>query len=160
MRSFIPSIWSGDYPSVADPLSSFRRDMQEMFGSLERRLPYLSGDGAMATFPIMDMSETKDAVELSAELPGVTDKDVSVTLDRDRLIISGEKKKEIERKDQNWHYLERNFGSFHRTIPLNFEPDANAVDARFEKGVLHVTVKKPAKIAAKAKTIPVRSGAN
>jgi len=160
MRSFIPSIWSGDYPSVTDPLSSFRRDMQEMFGSLERRLPYLSGDGAMATFPIMDMSETKDAVELSAELPGVTDKDVSVTLDRDRLIISGEKKKEIERKDQNWHYLERNFGSFHRTIPLDFEPDAHAVDARFEKGVLHVTVKKPAEIAAKAKTIPVRSGAN
>ena len=160
MRSFIPSIWSGDYPSVADPLSSFRRDMQEMFGSLERRLPYLSGDGAMSTFPIMDMSETKDAVELLAELPGVTDKDVSVTLDRDRLIISGEKKKEIERKDQNWHYLERNFGSFQRTIPLDFEPDANAVDARFEKGVLHVTVKKPAEIAAKAKTIPVRSGAN
>ena len=160
MRSFIPSIWSGDYPSVTDPLSSFRRDMQEMFGSLERRLPYLAGDGAMAGFPVMDMSETKDKVELTAELPGVTDKDVSVTLDRDRLIIAGEKKKEIEQKDQNWHYLERNFGAFQRTIPLSFEPEANAVDARFEKGVLHVTVKKPAEIAAKAKTIPVRSGAN
>jgi HSP20 family protein len=160
MRTLLPSLWSGDFQSVADPLSSFRRDMQEMFGSLERRLPYLSGDGAMASFPTMDMSETKDSVELMAELPGVSDKDVSVTLDRDRLIISGEKKKEIERKDQNWHYLERNFGSFHRTIPLNFEPDANAVDARFEKGILHVTVKKPAEIAAKAKTIPVRTGGN
>lgn len=160
MRSLIPSLWSNDFASVSDPLSSFRRDMQEMFGSLERRLPYLAGDGVMASFPVMDMSETKTTVELSAELPGVADKDVSVTLDRDRLIISGEKKKEIEHKDQNWHYLERNFGSFHRTIPLSFEPEANAVDARFEKGVLHVTVKKPAEIAAKAKTIPVRTGGN
>jgi HSP20 family protein len=80
-------------------------------------------------------------------------------LDRDRLIISGEKKKESEQKGKDFYVMERSFGSFHRTVPLDFEPDSKAIDAHFEKGVLKVSIKKPDEIMAKAKQIPVRPSA-
>ena len=160
MRSLLPSIWGGDIVGLNDPFARLRRDMQDMFGSLERRFPQISGDGFRNAMPAIDIAETKDAIEVACELPGVTDKDISVTLDRDRLVISGEKKKETEQKDKNWHVSERSYGAFQRVIPLDFEPKSDAVEARFEKGILHVTVRKPAEMMAKAKEIPVKSMPN
>jgi len=157
MRSLIPSFWGNDTPNLRDPFQSLRSEMSDMMGYLERRFPTPRNHGATIGLPVIDIAETKDALEVSAELPGVSEKDVSVTLDRDRLTISGEKKQESEQKGKDLYVVERSYGSFHRVIPLDFMPDSQAVDAEFQKGILKVSVKKPADITAKAKTIPVRS---
>jgi len=98
-----------------------------------------SGAGA----PAINVAETKDAFEVTAELPGVDEKDIKVSLDDNQLVISGEKKAESKKEEKDWHVEERSYGSFYRSISLPFEPEDGAVDAHFNKGVLHLTIKKP-----------------
>ncbi len=160
MRSLVPSLLSHDLPSFRDPFQGLRREMQDMIGYMDRRLPMTGSDGSEMTLPVLDIAEAKDTLEVSAELPGVSERDVSVTLDRDRLIIAGEKKKETEQKGKDFYVMERSFGAFNRVVPLDFEPDSKTIDAHFEKGVLKVSIKKPAEIVAKAKQIPVRPSAD
>ena len=160
MRSLIPSFLTNDYQAIRDPFQSLRREMQDMMGYIDRRLPTNWNNGSELALPVIDLAETKDTLEVSAELPGVSDKDISVMLDRDRLIISGEKKRETEQKGKDFYLTERSFGAFQRIIPLDFEPDSKAVEAHFEKGVLKVNVKKPAEIAVKKQQIPVHTSAN
>jgi HSP20 family protein len=92
--------------------------------------------------PAINVAETKDAFEVTAELPGVDEKDIDVSLDGDRLVISGEKKAESTTEEKDWHVEERSLGSFYRSISLPFEPENGALDAYFDKGVLHLTIKK------------------
>jgi HSP20 family protein len=134
--------------------------MQDMMGYIDRRLPAMGTNGSEMTLPVIDIAETKDSIEVTAELPGVAEKEISVTLDRDRLVISGEKKRESEQKGKNFYTMERSYGSFHRVIPLDFEPDSKAIDAQFDKGVLKLSIKKPAELTVKTQQIPVRSAAS
>ena len=157
MRSLIPSLWTNNRSPQFDPFQSLRRGMQDMFGMIERRLPDTEPNGHFMAMPRLDLAETKDSVEVSAELPGVSEKDISVSLEGNRLIISGEKKKEEEQKGKDYFVSERSYGAFSRSIPLEFEPASDAIDARFEKGVLRITVKKPAEIRSKSREIPVKS---
>lgn len=158
MRSLIPSFWPSNPSPSFDPFQSLRRDMQDMFGMIERRLPPGEANGTLLSIPSIDLAETKEMIEITAELPGVSEKDISVSLERNRLILSGEKKKEEEQKGKDYYVSERSFGAFTRNIPLDFEPDQHAVDAKFDHGVLKIQIKKPAEIRAKAKEIPVKSG--
>ena len=86
----------------------------------DRNLPSLN---VGAGVPTIDVAETADAIEVSAELPGVDEKDIKVSLDGNRLVISGEKKKEETKKDEkDWHVEERSYGSFYRSMSLPFKP--------------------------------------
>lgn len=156
MRSLIPSFWSNNHTARFDPFSSLRRDMQDMFGMIERRLPQTNGNGTDLVLPSIDLCESPDHIEIAAELPGMAEKDISVTLEGQRLTISGNKKKEMEEKDKDYYLSERSFGAFSRTLPLDFEPDARDIDARFDKGVLTVKIKKPASLKAEVTAIPVK----
>ena len=93
---------------------------------------------------------------VSVELPGLEDKDVNVSLSRDGLTISGEKRQEKEEKRRNYYRAERSYGSFKRSIPLPCEVDAGKVDAVFRKGVLTVTLPKALKAQAR-KRITVKT---
>jgi HSP20 family protein len=108
--------------------------------------------------PKIDIAETKDAIDLTAELPGVGEKDVDVTLADGMLTIRGEKKTERDErnKDKNWHVVERSYGSFSRAIPLPFDPDPAKVEAMFDKGVLHIHLPKPAEMAKKQQKIEIK----
>ena len=88
---------------------------------------------------------------MTAELPGVDDKDLDVTLANGMLTVRGEKRTERHEqdKDKNWQVLERSYGSFSRTFPLPFDPDPAKVEAKFDKGVLRVRLPKPAEVAQK-----------
>jgi HSP20 family protein len=101
--------------------------------------------------------ETDKEIEITAELPGLEEKDVQVNLADNVLTIRGEKKAEKEEKEKNYHMIERSYGSFSRSIELPAGIDPNAVKATIDKGVLKVTVPKPA--AAVAKKIDVKSAA-
>jgi HSP20 family protein len=76
-------------------------------------------------------------------------------LSNGRLTIKGEKKQEKEEKKKDYHFVERSYGSFARSIGLPFEADPNKVQAKFDKGVLTVTVPKPPEVKAKEKKIPI-----
>jgi HSP20 family protein len=110
--------------------------------------------------PRIDVSETKDALEVTAELPGIDEKDVEVTLSEGMLTIRGEKKTERDEQDasKNWHVTERSYGAFSRSIALPFEPDAEKVEAKFEKGVLRVKLPKPPEVAKKQQKIEIQKG--
>lgn len=92
--------------------------------------------------PQVDVTENDAEVQVTAELPGLDEKDVQVTLDENLLTIAGEKKAEHEEKQKNYHLMERSYGAFQRAIPLPAGVDAKKVKATFKKGVLHITLPK------------------
>jgi HSP20 family protein len=152
----VPGLWSSNQDLISDPFKSLRREMEDMFRAFDRNLPSPSiGAGA----PAIDVAETNDAFEVTAELPGVEEKDIKVSVDGNRLVISGEKKQETKKDEKDWHVEERGFGSFYRSMSLPFKPDEGAVEAYFDKGVLHLNIKKPSEIAKSAKTIEIKPGA-
>ncbi len=106
--------------------------------------------------PRVDVIETDKEVKVSAELPGLSEKDVEVSLSHDVLTIKGEKKSEEEHKEHNSYRLERVYGSFQRSIPLPCEVDEDKVEAVFKNGVLTITLPKVAE-AQFRKQIPVKS---
>jgi HSP20 family protein len=142
--------------NVADPFAAIRRELDSFFADYNRDFPALAEVGAR--IPALNIAETKDAVEISTELPGVDEKDINVSIDGNRLVISGEKKQESDRTDKEWRLVERSYGAFHRAIALPFEPKEAAIDAHFDKGVLHVKVNKPAEVAKEKKTIEIKAG--
>jgi HSP20 family protein len=152
-RSYLPSFFGRD----DDPFGSLFREVQKTFEDFSRRSP-LAGLGSDVLAPRIDIAESKDAIDLTAELPGVDEKDVDVTLADGVLTIRGEKKAERDEKDKdkNWHVVERSYGSFSRTISLPFDPDSAKVEAKFEKGVLHIHLPKPAEVAKKQQKIEVK----
>lgn len=98
--------------------------------------------GAKEGFPVVNVSETDKELRVDAELPGLEAKDVDVSLEGDALVIKGEKKFEEEKKKDNFHRIERSYGTFTRTVPLPCTVDAKGITAKFEKGVLHVVLPK------------------
>jgi HSP20 family protein len=141
-----------------DPFVTFRREMDRMFDDF-------FGSGAMrpaaagwqAITPAVDIDETDKEMVVTAELPGVSDKDVEVSLAGDILTIKGEKKAEHEEKNGNATYMERRFGSFSRSLRLPFEVADEKVDARFKDGVLTIRLPKPAELQRSVRRIEVKA---
>jgi HSP20 family protein len=152
----LPSLWAQSDRLMSDPFRSFRREMEDAFRAFSRGQPSVN---IGASTPAINVAEATDAIEVTVELPGVEEKDIKVSVDANRLIISGEKKEESKRDEKDWHVEERSYGSFYRSMSLPFSPDDKAIDAHLDKGVLHVSVKKPAETAKAAKTIEIKSGA-
>ena len=150
----LPRLWT--MSQELDPFRVMRREMENAFRTLDQR-PSSSGIGAGA--PAISVAETNDAFEVTAELAGVDEKDIKVSLDDNQLVISGEKKAESTKEEKNWHVEERSYGSFYRSMLLPFKPEDGAVEAHFDKGVLHLTIKKPAKAVKTTRTIDIKTGA-
>jgi HSP20 family protein len=158
-RSEVPANRTGS--AVTDPFGALHREMDRLFEDFSRGQPWRSlwGDGAgMALRPVVDIDEGDDGtLTVTAELPGIDDKDIEVQVDDSMLTIRGEKRVEREEKKQNRHVSERSYGAFARRIALPFEADPDTVTARFDKGVLTVTVPRPPEAKAKARRIDVTS---
>lgn len=108
--------------------------------------------------PRIDVKETDREVQVTAELPGMDENDVSVSLEEDALLIRGEKKDEHEEKTAHTFHLERSFGSFQRVIPLPSTVEAAKTRAVFKKGILRVILPKAAGERAKIRKIEVKTG--
>lgn len=106
--------------------------------------------------PRVDVVEDEKEFRVTAELPGMDEKDIDITLDREVLTIRGEKSSEINEEKGQYRRIERSFGSFERQIPLGMEVDANKVDAEFKQGLLTITLPKPAEAVSRAKKIAVK----
>ncbi|MDH3687912.1 MAG: Hsp20/alpha crystallin family protein [Gammaproteobacteria bacterium] len=106
--------------------------------------------------PRMDMTETDKTYEITAELPGLDEKDLDVSLSDDVLTIKGEKREEREKSDKDYHLKERRYGNFRRTFRLPEDVDTSKVDADFSKGLLKVVAHKSKQAKKKGRNIPVR----
>jgi len=158
MRSLIPSFGSRE-PAKSDPFTQLQHEVDRLFSEFSRGVPAMrwpfAGDGALS--PTIDVSETDKALEVTAELPGVEEKDIDVTLSDGLLTIKAEKKAEKETKEKTYHLVERSYGAFRRTLSVPFDADPNKVEAQFEKGVLKVTLPKPPEVAKKARSIKIKA---
>jgi HSP20 family protein len=161
----LPSLWRwGRDPGelarsrdLWDPFAGFRRDLERLFEDLPRDLGWGAPLAAGGPAPRLDVSETDSGIRIEAELPGVDAKDVELVLSERRLTIKGEKKQDREEKKQDFHLVERSYGSFARSIALPFEVEPSQVQARFANGVLTVTLPKPPEVKAKEQKIPISS---
>ena len=93
--------------------------------------------------PQMDLVEADDHFVLKADLPGLSEEDVAIEVRDNALTISGERKAEHERREKGWYRVERSFGRFSRSLSLPEGIDPDAIAARFDRGVLSVTIPKP-----------------
>lgn len=103
--------------------------------------------------PRTDVAEKKENLVVTVEVPGMTEKDIKVTLKENHLIISGEKKIEEEQKEDNYHCCERRYGKFERAFMLPTEVVAEKVEAKVKDGILKITLPKAEKVKAKEITI-------
>jgi HSP20 family protein len=137
-----------------DPFLELHREMNRLFDDASRGLGGGRDTTDMALMaPRMDIHESENALEVTAELPGVSQNDVDLRIEGDVLTIRGEKRK--ERQDQQAHVVERSYGSFQRSVQLPFAPDPEQVEANFEHGVLTVVLPKQAQ-QEKAQKIQIR----
>ncbi len=153
-RSSVPSTFRGD---EGNPFLTLHREMNRLFDDVVSRfdVPSVFGRGAMA-WPSIEVVPTDKDVKITAELPGLEEKDVEVLIDEDVLTIRGEKKAETEDKERG--FSERYYGRFERVIPLPFEVEEDKAEASFKNGVLSVTLPKSPKAQEKAKRIAINAG--
>jgi HSP20 family protein len=161
-ESWLPALW-GESKELRDPFTAMRRQMEEMFEDLPGFGRFARPTANSLLTPRMDVSETGKELRITAELPGVEQKDISVTLTGDVLTIKGEKRTEAESKsgdkDPTYHRIERSYGSFQRTMSVPYDIDPAKVDAKFKDGVLTVTLPKPAEVQKQAKLIEIKTAA-
>ncbi len=143
-------------------LDSLQREVDRVFDEFTRGfpsfgLPALGSADGPDLMPRMDVSETEKEFEITAELPGLEEKDVQVNVADGVLTIRGEKKAEKEERDKNYHMVERSYGSFARSLELPKGVDADAIKASIVNGVLKVSVPKP--VPAQVKKIEVKAAA-
>lgn len=136
------------------PFLSLRREMDRLFDDFFRAPMLGSGFARSATWPTLEVKETDHEVRITAELPGMSEKDVELIVQDGLLTLSGEKKSEHEDKDRGWS--ERFYGRFERRIALPDGVDENACNANFRDGVLTVTLPK-AEEARRSRRIPINA---
>jgi HSP20 family protein len=154
-KSLVPRREKSQAPATRedffDPFVSFRN-----LGFGGRSLRPVIG-GWQGVTPTIDVAETDREMVVTAELPGLDQKDFEVTLAGDVLTIKGEKKAEQEQKDGDHYFMERRFGAFSRSVRLPFEVKDEKVDAKYDKGVLTIRVPKPVEAQQAVRRIEVKA---
>lgn len=135
---------SFDMEQWREPFRDPFRRFEDTFGALSKLSPRA------------DLKETDTAITITAELPGVVEADIDVTVSDGRLTIGAEKKEETRQDDDNFHLSERHYGSIKRTFTLPETADADKAKASFKDGVLSIELPKRKLATAKAKKIPIK----
>lgn len=160
---------SGTPKAAARPLVELQDHMNHLFDELwagfdasgfPNRVFSDNGGLGGGLNPSTDLKETDDSISMEMELPGLDEKDVSVELKGDRIVVKGEKKeaKEEEDKETGYRHVERSYGSFQRSFALPPSADTSKAAAVFQKGVLTVTIPKNPKEAEPVKKIEISAG--
>jgi HSP20 family protein len=166
LEQLIPWNWGKNGESLRrdseNPFAEFHKEMNRLFDNfsdnmfslspMRKSLPEIS-----AAYPKMDVSETDKEFKISAELPGMDEKDIDVSVSNEVLTIKGEKKAEKEEKKPNYYRMERSYGTFQRSIPLPIEVEKDKVQASFKKGVLNIILPKSEKAVKESKKIEIKS---
>jgi HSP20 family protein len=152
MSRNLPSIF-GD-TAMSPFWRMMQRDMDRFFGPQAAT----AGEPELAVMPAIDVSEKDGAIEITAELPGVKESDLDVSITDGVLTLKGEKSSDTEKKEKDYHVVERRYGSFRRQIPLGFMPETDKVKAAFKDGVLSLHIPRPAASAEATQKIAISRG--
>ena len=156
-------------PQAWRPFESLRREVYRLFEDFDRDLrrplrrsafdvdPFWRRQLKWGGAPAVDVVETDNAFELTADLPGIDEKNIEVKLAEGGLTIKGEKQEEREEKDKGYHVSERRYGSFQRSFQLPPDIDQSKIGASFQKGVLTLTLQRAAEAKSKSKKIAIQS---
>lgn len=139
-------------------LEELSSDVERIFDSLVGRTVgnvFRGGNPLQKFSPHLDVIETPHEFVVSVDLPGVKPEEVQVEVEDGKLTVSGNRETVAEENTKHVHRVERSKGSFHRVVSLPRDIDADRIDARYENGVLHVTLPKSAE--KKPRTIEVRT---
>ena len=161
---------AADVPSTTQawtPFLSLRREMDRLFEDFGRGFsptrrsvfdvePFWQQETKWAA-PAVDIAESQKAYEITAELPGMDEKNIEVKVANGNLIIKGEKQEEKEEKKKDYYMHERNFGSFERRFEMPEGVDADKIEASFKKGILTLTLPKKLEAQKPAKKIEVKA---
>jgi HSP20 family protein len=155
MRSLVQFPWAQGSvrPAASDPFAFLQSEVNRIFDGMGRFGPLTE---FAAASPRLDISETSDAIEIHAELPGVAEKDVELTLTGDLLTIKGEKHEAKEDKGRDFHLTERSYGAFTRSVRLPFAAAPESAKASFDKGILTIAIPKPKEQREKSARIPIK----
>jgi HSP20 family protein len=152
---------SSPRPQQLHPLERFRQEMDRLFddftGAFWRGSPLRRVESTLASMPAIDVAETDKAYELTAELPGMEEKNIEVKLANDVLSIKGQKQEEKEEREKNYFMRERSFGSFERSFQVPDGVETDKIEASFKNGVLSITLPKSTQAQKQAKKIEVKS---
>lgn len=139
---------------------TFQKEMNRLLDQFRTGWPgFQEGETSLFSepvFPAMDIVETEDAVEISAEVPGVKEEDLEASITGDILLLKGAKYSGYEDTADKFHTIERRYGSFRRQIPLGFSPEEGAVTADFADGILKLRIAKPANAQAGVQKITIK----
>lgn len=132
-------------------IEQLQREMNRLFSSIGST----SRPTIAASYPAINVWGNEDGVVVTAELPGVLPEDIDISVVGDTLTLSGTRQPDELKEGEQYHRQERRYGSFTRTFQLPFRVEADNVDAKFEKGVLHISLprleaEKPRKISVKS----------
>jgi len=147
-------------PQALRPFKSLRREIDRIFDEFDGgfwRAPLRRFEAAFETLPAVDFTETDKAYEVTAELPGMDEKNIEVRLANRTLTIKGEKRDEKEETKKDYYMRERSFGSFQRILTVPEGIDSEKVEATFKKGVLTVTLPKTAEAQKAEKAVTVKA---
>jgi HSP20 family protein len=151
-------LWQGVHDEVDRMFDRFSRGFG--FPSM-RRLFDASGFGVEPSFtlptPAVDVSEDDNAYRITVELPGISEKDLDVSLSDDVITIKGEKREDKEQKQKDYHLIERRYGSFQRSFGLPASVDREKIAASVDKGVLTLTLPKTADALKQQKKIEIKT---
>ena len=155
----LPSFFSEDY-SNSPMFQNFQREMTQLFERFRNQPPTSMTEWMAANpaklMPAIDVAETEEAIEVMAEIPGVSEDDIDVSITGDVLVLKGEKSVDREKEETDFHLVERSRGSFRRQIPLGFVPEEGAVDVTFRDGVLCLKIAKPAEAKPASQKIEIK----
>jgi HSP20 family protein len=148
-------------PRYSDPFGALRSEMDRLFDSFMGGLPTFpsmlpTGPRGFALMPSLDVKETDKEIVVEAELPGLDEKDVSLTIQNGVLTVQGEKKLEHEEVKENYHVMERRYGSFQRSLRIPDTVNEDDIEARFDRGVLKVILPKRAEAVSEQRKIEIK----
>jgi HSP20 family protein len=149
-------------PRYSDPFGTLRSEMDRLFDSFMRGLPTFpsmfgpGGSRGFALSPSMDVKETNKEIVVETELPGLDEKDISLTVQNGVLTIQDEKKLDYDEEKENYHVMERRYGSFQRSLRLPDTVDDTKINAHFDNGVLKVTLPKRPELTREQRKIEIK----
>lgn len=162
-NSILPINRKGNRLSVRredeSPVQAIQNEMNRMFDQFfADPFPLMPAryNRALEFYPRVDIAESETEYKVSAELPGIDEKDVQISLEKNALVLSGEKKTESEEKEKSYHRIERSYGSFQRVIQFDRELNEDKASAVFKNGVLTITLPKAEDAIKKSRKIEIK----
>jgi len=138
------------------PFSSLRNEIDDVFNHYFAPMARdKSPDGRFAMSTSLDMNETKNAINVILDVPGIDEENIEISLADGALDISGHREEEAEEKDADFHRVERSYGAFRRRIPLPCDVEADKIQAKLKKGVLKIKLPKSAKAKSNGRKIEI-----